>query len=126
MILTDTNVFIELFRGNSIVLAEMEGIGFSNISASDVTLMELFVGAKDKKELSRLKRDMKPFRTEAIDYDISSLAVELIGKYARSHGLDIPDAFIAATSLVQSVELFTYNVKDFQFIPGIKLYQPIH
>jgi predicted nucleic acid-binding protein len=48
----------------------------------------------------------------------------LIDEYSLSHGLKIPDALIAASALALNMELFTYNLKDFSFIPDIKLYQP--
>jgi len=51
------------------------------------------------------------------------LATQLIDQFNLSHGLLIPDAIIAASAVVHQIELFTYNVKDFQFIPDIKLYE---
>ncbi len=42
-----------------------------------------------------------------------------------SHKLCIPDALIAATALIYSIELYTLNSKDFQFIENIQLYKPI-
>lgn len=59
------------------------------------------------------------------DTDISELATNMIEKYAKSHGLGIPDALIAATAICHSIELLTYNVKDFKFIDSLKLYDPI-
>jgi tRNA(fMet)-specific endonuclease VapC len=43
-------------------------------------------------------------------------------RYALSHKLTIPDALIAATALVNNVDLYTLNVKDFRFIEGVNLY----
>lgn len=34
----------------------------------------------------------------------------------------IPDAIIGATAVIHQLELFTYHLKDFRFIPNIKLY----
>lgn len=36
----------------------------------------------------------------------------------------IPDALIAAIAIANGLELFTYNKKDFDFIPELKLYRP--
>ena len=44
-------------------------------------------------------------------------------QYALSHKLSIPDAIIAATALYYDIELYTYNVKDFRYIDGIRLYK---
>ena len=41
---------------------------------------------------------------------------------AKSHGLHIPDALIAATAICGGLQLLTYNVKDFKFVEGIRLY----
>jgi predicted nucleic acid-binding protein len=43
-------------------------------------------------------------------------------KYKLSHGLLIPDAIIAATAITYDLKLFTYNIKDFIFISGIRLF----
>jgi predicted nucleic acid-binding protein len=39
--------------------------------------------------------------------------------------LTIPDALIASTALVHQLELYTLNLKDFRFITGLNLYNPI-
>jgi predicted nucleic acid-binding protein len=57
-----------------------------------------------------------------IDEKISVLACDLIKNYRLSNGLDIPDAFIAATSIVYEIPLYTNNIKDFKFIKGIELF----
>jgi hypothetical protein len=43
-------------------------------------------------------------------------------QYSLSHKLSLPDALIAATALVYDVPLYTMNLKDFRFIPKLKLY----
>ncbi len=45
----------------------------------------------------------------------------LIKKYAKSHSLDIPDALIAATAIVNNFKLFTYNLKDFKYIEDLHI-----
>ena len=48
----------------------------------------------------------------------------LIQAYHDRHSKWIPDALIAAIALSNNIELFTYNKKDFDFIPELKLYKP--
>jgi hypothetical protein len=45
----------------------------------------------------------------------------MIESYSKSHGLQIPDAIIAATALSLEAKLFTLNLKDFRYIDGLKL-----
>ena len=45
----------------------------------------------------------------------------LIEQFAKSHGLLIPDAIIAATAIIHEIPLYTENIKDFKFIPNLEL-----
>jgi predicted nucleic acid-binding protein len=52
MILCDTNIFIEAFKNNPSATEMLRRIGFQNISLSAVTLMELYLGELNKRELA--------------------------------------------------------------------------
>ena len=75
-----------------------------------------------KKELSRIKSQLQHLEIMDLNKEITKIAINLIEKYAKSHGLHIPDALIAATSICYRMELLTYNIKDFIFIEGIRLF----
>jgi len=122
MILCDTNIIIEALKNNQSVIESIEEIGISNIAISSVTVMELYYGARNKSELKMIKRHLSSIQIFHIDDEISITASDLIERYAKSHGLKIPDALIAATSIIQDVQLFTLNTKDFKFIENIKLW----
>ena len=85
--------------------------------------MELYFGALNKRELSKIKKHLKALNTVHFDNDISELAVSMIESYSKSHGLQIPDAIIAATALSFEMKLFTLNLKDFKYIYGLNLYK---
>ena len=123
MILCDTDVIIEYMKGNEVAKKEIVEIGINNITVSSVSLMELFYGALNKRELNQIKKALKNFKIIHIDTEISNKAVELIEKYSKSHGLEPPDALIAATATVRNIALFTYDISDFKFIDGLKLYR---
>ena len=123
MILCDSNVLIELFKGNKNTLETLKSIGSQNIGISAVSLMELFFGARNKQELALIKDNLSMHHIFQINKNTSEIAVDLIYKYSKSHGLDIPDALIAATALDYQITLFTYNIKDFKFIENINLYR---
>ena len=53
----------------------------------------------------------------------SRLASQFVEKFKLSHGLQIPDAIIGASAVVHQIPLFTYNVKDFSFMPDLKLHK---
>lgn len=87
--------------------------------------MELYQGMGNKKELEVMKKKIKYYDVITIDENVSKLAQELVEQYSLSHGLKIPDAIIGATAIIFSIEIFTYNVKDFYYLPGIKLYNKV-
>jgi predicted nucleic acid-binding protein len=122
MILCDTNVIIEVFKKNPAVIQTMDKIGLDRIAVSIVTAMELYYGALNKAELKKIKHHLSSIQIFHIDEGISFTASELIERYAKSHGLQIPDAFIAATSLNRGIQLYTGNKKDFVFIEKISLW----
>jgi len=120
MILLDTNVLIEILKGNQTTVRKIESFE-ETIALSSISAMELFYGALDKKELKKLEQFIALFHTIHLDEEISVYALNLIKKYAKSHGLDIPDSLIASTALVQHCRLMTYNQKDFRYIDGLEL-----
>ena len=122
MILCDTNVIIEILKKNLAAIQTIEKIGLDKIAISVVTAMELYYGALNKMELKKIKLHLSSIRIFHIDEEISIVASELIEKYAKIHGLQIPDALIAATSLNHGIKLYTGNKKDFVFIEKISLY----
>ena len=122
MILCDTNVIIEALKKNSVVIQTIEKIGLEQIAVSVITVMELYYGALHKAELKTIKRHLSSIRILQIDEAISVTASELIERYAKSHGLPIPDALIAATSINHGLQLYTGNTKDFIYIENISLW----
>ena len=123
MILCDTNIFIHAFNGNVQTIEELNQIGHENIALSTITVMELFQGMGNKRELEIMKKRIRYYDFIEIDIPVSKLALELVERFNLSHGLKIPDAIIAATAVVHQIELHTYNVKDFRFVPDIRLYE---
>ena len=113
MILCDTNILIEVYKGNEKVIRELLKMGQQNIAISDVTSAELLFGARNKEELKILKKDLEKLTCIPINSQISNLSVQLVEKYSLSHKLTLPDALIAATAIVYGIELFTFNLKRF-------------
>jgi tRNA(fMet)-specific endonuclease VapC len=58
MILCDTNILIEFYKGNSEIIDELQKTGFVNLAVSVVTIGELFYGARDKQELGRIQKQI--------------------------------------------------------------------
>ena len=120
MIFLDTNVLIEILKDNSETLAIVSSLQ-APLAISSITAMELIYGANNKQEQKKLERFIQLFTVIHVNKAISNTALKLVSQYAKSHTLDIPDALIAATTIECKASLFTYNVKDFKFIPKLTL-----
>ena len=121
--LLDTCILIDYLRGEQSVYNLLVNNSKIKLSMSTVTMMELMIGALNKREVDYIQKAFKSIDIIYLDKDISKMAEELIIKYSKSHNLQIDDALIAATSIKMNVELITYNISDFKFIPHVKLYQ---
>ncbi len=120
MILLDSNVLIEILKGNQNTIDKVQSFN-TTLAISSITVMELYYGALNKAELNKLEKFVSLFYIVQLNENISTQATKLVKNYAKSHTLDIPDSLIASTSLVGKYKLFTYNVKDFRYIKNIDL-----
>lgn len=121
MTILDTDVIIELFKGNPKTLSQLESIDKTRIVVSAVTVMELYRGVTNKVELRKINQMISKWPVVQIDTTISEAAINITEAYGLSHNSRVADALIAATALVTGYEPFTYNVKDFRYIPSLKL-----
>ena len=116
MILCDTNILIEFYKNNTAIIQELRQIGSQNLAISVITRAELYYGAINKNELKRIQKHLDLLQNIPIDRSISEQFIQLMANYSLSHKLTIPDAMIAASALVNDLELYTLNIKDFRFI----------
>ena len=119
-IVLDTNILIEILKGNKTIIKKLELLS-TDFVISSITVMELYYGALNKAELFQLKKFISLFKVIEINENISSISTELIFQYAKSHNLAIPDSLIASTAISIDSELLTLNLKDFKYIDGLIL-----
>jgi predicted nucleic acid-binding protein len=79
----------------------------------------------NKAELRKIRKHLASIRIFPLDISISRKFISLTESFSLSHKICIPDALIAATALIHSIELYTLNTADFQFIKNIQLYKPV-
>ncbi len=120
VICLDTNVLIEILKNNKETLAVVSRMT-PPLFISSISAMELIYGARNKAEVKKLQAFIDKFEIMPVQKESSTLAFKQIVAYAKSYGLDIPDALIAASCIVNEITLFTYNIKDFHFLPKLKL-----
>jgi tRNA(fMet)-specific endonuclease VapC len=123
MMVFDTDVFIDHFRGQEAATAYIRSLPVDQRATTDTTVMELYNGAANQQELATILRFLTHNRV--IRLPVSTTAsrrvVELVHQYGLAHGLEIPDALIATIAMEGAHALVTDNVRHFRFIPGLQV-----
>ncbi len=121
MVIFDTNILIELYRGNQAVKETVERIPSNVFYISSITFAEFMAGAKDKADLRRIEKQLNNYTVIPINEGINDIFIDLFKTFNLSHRAGIPDTLIAATALYYHLPLYTLNKRHFQFVPGIEL-----
>jgi hypothetical protein len=82
-------------------------------------MWRVIFGARNRKELEIINKDLSKLIVIPINKFISAMAVKMEKEYSLSHKLALPDALIGATAIYHRLELYTLNVKDFKFLNEI-------
>lgn len=124
--LLDTTVLIDLSRGNQIAAdyVDNESKAGTPLSISMVSAMELVAGCRNNNEIAKAQKLLAKYSRIPLSPLISQRAFDLIVAYTKSHGLQIPDALIAATALVEALELMSDNDRHFRMIPNLTVSRP--
>ncbi len=108
-VVVDTDVFVDHLRGARRLPEERDGVWFSS-----VTRAELFAGRGSGDALRDL---LRPYG----ELPVGRAVAELGGSIKRIAGLQLPDALIAATALLNEYDLVTRNRRHFERVPGLRL-----
>ena len=119
ILMLDTNIVVDYLRQKQQVIDFIEKYGKANFAISPIVAMEIYQGVLNKTDLERTRKKLNGFATLELGQDIIQLALKIQQQYVLSHRVGIPDTIIAATALVFDLELRTYNLKDFQFVPTL-------
>jgi predicted nucleic acid-binding protein len=113
-VLYDSDVIIEILRGRSRVVeaaAVLESGGVPTYCTA-VTVAEVYAGLRRGEET--LTDAFLAARGEVVlDTRIGRRAGEYLARYAKSHGVEIADALIAAAASTSGLRLWTLNRKHY-------------
>ena len=121
--IVDTDVLIWYSRGDPEALDQLhtlDGFGISSL-----TYMELIQGVRNKKELKAIKKafGILKVKVNQINELISTKAMFFIEQYALSHSMELADALIGATTILQNETLLTANSKHYRHLPELQFNQ---
>ncbi len=121
-ILLDTSVVIDFLRRPDKENSLFYKLADENLAISIITHSELYAGKSiwEKNEVRKtVEQTLSGLNIIALTPDISQKA-----GYIKAHaqGISLIDAIIAASAIINNLELATLNVKDFQGIKSLTLF----
>ena len=121
MILLDTNIVIYL-HGAQLSEEVSDKLRSSSLDTCNIIIAEVlgykFLSLEDAKYFEELFASMN---NHLFDKEVTGKVIEL----RQTTSIKLPDAIIAATALVNGLELWTHNTEDFKKIPKLLLFDPI-
>lgn len=121
-LLIDTDILIDVANQDTTAQQRLATESQTAIlGISIITVMELLVGCRNKNEQQALNKFLQQFEICPMSEQASDKATELMQTYTLSHGLQIPDALIAATALALNIPLLSKNQRDYRFIDNLSL-----
>lgn len=113
-ILFDTDVLIEILRGNARIIEYINSeITDKTLACSCITVGEIFAGMLTKEEIPTRKL-LDTLIKIPVTEDIAQEAGKLKAK-TKSHMLALDDCIIAASAMRYEFTLFTKNIKHYPF-----------
>ena len=125
MVVLDTNIIIDHLRQssakNTILQSFAEKFSKNDLAIAILTVQELYEGrsTRDKEVEAYLLTTISPLRILPYTFEVAQKAGEIARDLGRS--IELPDAAIAATTLVNEASLLTLNKRDFEGILGLDL-----
>jgi predicted nucleic acid-binding protein len=118
-LLVDTGIIIDLLRGHK------KAVDFFNdyaqrVSFSAVSVAEIYTGIRTtSKEERAVERLFAAFPVLPVTVDIARIAGKFSQVFRNSHGVEIPDALIAATCSTHALSLHTLNCSHYPMFAEI-------
>ncbi len=113
-VLLDSDVLIWHLRGNPTVVRLVQELAErGEILISAISRAEVLLGMRAGEESATL-RLLDALQTSDVDRDIADLAATMVrGQRVRGVTWHLPDALIAATSIIHGAVLYTCNARHF-------------
>ncbi len=125
LIFIDTDILIDYSKGHSRFLETLlsgQEMGESELFINPVVVAEFMTDRllRDKKKRAQAMDFLQLFSFKDVTKSVGSVAGELLREGLLGF---LGDAMIAATCTVNKLQLATNNVKHFNKIPSLQLYQ---
>ena len=117
--LFDTDVLIWVLRGRAKAVRALARAEAPKVSV--ISSMELYRGARNRKELSVIRRFLARFELVPLSENIGHRANVYMEEFSLKWAIDVAEALIAATAAKRGLPLCTGNMKHYRGIPGVEI-----
>ncbi len=117
--LIDTDMLIDISRGNGDAADFVDGLP-EEIFIGRISAMELIIGARNKRDQKVIEEFISVYSIKELSESIGREAHQRLKQYAKSHSLTMADALIAATAIVNHLDLVSKNEKNFRPIKELR------
>jgi hypothetical protein len=125
MLLLDTDVMVDLLRGNPPAARWIRSRDpQETLAVVGLVVMELQQGCRNRQELNQLRRDLRGVELLWPTIADFERALDSFGEARLSHGTDLIDALIGECAVGLGLPLHTFNVRHFAGIPHLQTIQP--
>jgi predicted nucleic acid-binding protein len=118
-LLLDTDIIIDLLRGYKKAV-DFFSSHAQEINFSAVSVAEIYTGIRTSTEERAVERLFATFSVLPVTVDIARIAGKFSQVFRNSHGVEIPDALIAATCSTHAMSLSTLNCRHYPMFAGIE------
>lgn len=118
-ILLDTDILVDFFRGHSKAVAFVNTHS-ARIILSSIVVAELYAGVKGDEEHAALDNFVSLFRVVPVSIEIAKAGGIYKRDYAKSHGVGLADAILAATAEAENAELKTLNTTHYPMLQDLR------
>lgn len=125
MLLLDSDVVIDLLREYLPAVAWFDTLAPDEILyLPGYVMMELLQGCRNKTEQAHLERELAGYGIVWLTPAECDRALRVFADYRLSHNAGMLDVLIGQTAVMLATPLYTFNLKHYQFIPGLQTVQP--
>ncbi|MCI0551468.1 MAG: type II toxin-antitoxin system VapC family toxin [Anaerolineae bacterium] len=122
MILLDTDVMVDVLRGNEPAREWLESA--QEIGVPGLVAMELIQGCQNTREQKQLEKALSEYQLYWPSEEDCNRAFANFSSHHLSDNIGLLDALIAETAIGVNAELATFNVKHYRVLRGLKSVQP--
>jgi predicted nucleic acid-binding protein len=122
MILLDTDVMVDILRGNESAKVWLQSI--DEIGMPGLVAMELIPGCQNTREQRTLEKELSEYQLYWPSIEDCHRAMKSFSLHHLSNNIGLMDALIAETAIGINAELATFNIKHYRVIDGLQTLRP--